>query len=108
MTATGGSNGSSAWSSTGLAPGWTRNSSASTRTWLKNHTRIRHVFIPVGACWLNLREPVAFDVGAVLVVLSAAALVDAGGRHGDGCFLRCSRRYPNSPMQPLDDPARKG
>ncbi|MEW1914339.1 transposase [Kitasatospora sp. NPDC085895] len=28
--------------------------SLSTRTWLEDHPRIRHVFIPVGACWLNL------------------------------------------------------
>ncbi|MGW2369457.1 transposase [Streptomyces sp. NPDC001667] len=27
-----------------------------TRTWLEDHPRIRHVFIPVGACWLNLQE----------------------------------------------------
>ena len=31
-------------------------SSFSTRTWLANHPRIRQVFIPVGACWLNLQE----------------------------------------------------
>ncbi|CAN3977571.1 transposase [Kitasatospora purpeofusca] len=31
-------------------------SSLSTRTWLEDHPRIRHVFIPVGACWLNLQE----------------------------------------------------
>nr|WP_329028200.1 hypothetical protein [Streptomyces sp. NBC_00690] len=30
--------------------------SLSTRTWLKDHPRVRHVFIPVGACWLNLQE----------------------------------------------------
>ena len=30
--------------------------SLSTRTWLEDHPRIRHVFIPVGACWLNLQE----------------------------------------------------
>ncbi|MCW7946982.1 transposase [Streptomyces hygroscopicus] len=32
--------------------------SVSTRTWLEAHPRIRlrHVFIPVGACWLNLQE----------------------------------------------------
>ncbi|MER7693276.1 transposase [Streptomyces sp. NPDC097610] len=30
--------------------------SLSTRTWLEEHPRIRHVFIPVGACWLNLQE----------------------------------------------------
>ncbi|WP_426570350.1 transposase [Streptomyces canus] len=30
--------------------------SVSTRTWLEDHPRIRHVFIPVGACWLNLQE----------------------------------------------------
>jgi DDE superfamily endonuclease len=31
-------------------------SSFSTRTWLADHPRIRQVFIPVGACWLNLQE----------------------------------------------------
>ena len=30
--------------------------SLATRTWLEDHPRIRHVFIPVGACWLNLQE----------------------------------------------------
>ncbi|GAA1397840.1 hypothetical protein GCM10009639_35690 [Kitasatospora putterlickiae] len=30
--------------------------SLSTRTWLEDHPRIRHVFVPVGACWLNLQE----------------------------------------------------
>jgi transposase len=30
--------------------------SASTRTWLLDHPRIRQVFIPKGACWLNLQE----------------------------------------------------
>ncbi|WP_294011115.1 transposase [Streptomyces sp.] len=30
--------------------------SLSTRTWLEDHPRIRHVFIPVGACWLSLQE----------------------------------------------------
>jgi transposase len=30
--------------------------SVSTRTWLEDHPRIRQVFIPVGACWLNLQE----------------------------------------------------
>ena len=28
----------------------------STRTWLEDHPRIHHAFIPVGACWLNLQE----------------------------------------------------
>lgn len=27
-----------------------------TRTWLEDHRRIRHVFIPAGTCWLNLQE----------------------------------------------------
>lgn len=31
--------------------------SKSTREWLVDHPRIKHVFIPVGACWLNLQEP---------------------------------------------------
>jgi hypothetical protein len=31
-------------------------SSFSTRAWLADHPRIRQVFIPVGACWLNLQE----------------------------------------------------
>ena len=30
--------------------------SVSTRTWLEDHPRIQHVFIPVSACWLNLQE----------------------------------------------------
>ena len=30
--------------------------SYATRDWLAGHPRIRHVFIPVGACWLNLQE----------------------------------------------------
>ena len=30
--------------------------SHSTRTWLVEHPRIRQVFIPKGACWLNLQE----------------------------------------------------
>ena len=30
--------------------------SYATRDWLASHPRIRHVFIPVGACWLNLQE----------------------------------------------------
>jgi transposase len=30
--------------------------SYSTRTWLLDHPRIRQVFIPKGACWLNLQE----------------------------------------------------
>jgi hypothetical protein len=32
-----------------------RNSKA-TRAWLEDHPRIRHAFIPKGACWLNLQE----------------------------------------------------
>jgi len=30
--------------------------SKSTRAWLEHHPRIRHAFIPKGACWLNLQE----------------------------------------------------
>ncbi|MFH8350447.1 transposase [Streptomyces sp. NPDC018045] len=30
--------------------------SLSTHTWLEDYPRNRHVFIPVGACWLNLQE----------------------------------------------------
>jgi hypothetical protein len=30
--------------------------SYSTRTWLADHPRIQHAFIPKGACWLNLQE----------------------------------------------------
>lgn len=30
--------------------------SVPTRAWLEGHPRIRHAFIPVGACWLNLQE----------------------------------------------------
>ena len=31
-------------------------SSLETRTWLEEHPRIHHIFIPTGACWLNLQE----------------------------------------------------
>jgi hypothetical protein len=31
-------------------------SSFSIRTWLVDHPRTQHTFIPTGACWLNLRE----------------------------------------------------
>jgi hypothetical protein len=30
--------------------------SVSTRTWLVDHPRIHHAFIPIKACWLNLAE----------------------------------------------------
>lgn len=30
--------------------------SKATRSWLEDHPRITHAFIPVGACWLNLQE----------------------------------------------------
>jgi len=30
--------------------------SAETRSWLAEHARIQHVFIPKRACWLNLQE----------------------------------------------------
>jgi DDE superfamily endonuclease len=30
--------------------------SKSTRAWLEHHPRIRHAFIPKGACWLNLQQ----------------------------------------------------
>jgi hypothetical protein len=26
------------------------------REWLEKHPRVKQVFIPVGACWLNLQE----------------------------------------------------
>ncbi|WP_217218470.1 IS630 family transposase [Deinococcus peraridilitoris] len=31
--------------------------SAPVQAWLETHPRVRHVFIPKGACWLNLIEP---------------------------------------------------
>ncbi len=30
--------------------------SKATRAWLEDHPRLRHAFIPKGACWLNLQE----------------------------------------------------
>ena len=30
--------------------------SKATRTWLQDHPRLHQVFIPKGACWLNLQE----------------------------------------------------
>ncbi|MFF2937565.1 transposase [Streptomyces mirabilis] len=35
---------------------WIVTDNLSTRTWLEDHPRIHHAFIPVGACWLNLQE----------------------------------------------------
>jgi DDE superfamily endonuclease len=49
--------------------------SRSTRTWLADHPRIQHAFIPKGACWLNLQE--------------------AGG----GCFA--TKPLPGSALPPL-------
>jgi hypothetical protein len=30
--------------------------SAQTRAWMAEHPRLHHIFIPTGACWLNLQE----------------------------------------------------
>jgi len=39
------------------APGsLSSHNSKSTRAWPEDHPRIRHAFIPRGACWLNLQE----------------------------------------------------
>jgi hypothetical protein len=42
-------------------------SSFSTRAWLAEHPRIRQVFIPKGACWLNL--------GGGMVAVNSARMV---------------------------------
>lgn len=39
-----------------IADNLSSHASFATRTWLVDHPRIRHVFIPKGACWLNLQE----------------------------------------------------
>lgn len=39
-----------------IADNLSSHNSASTRTWLADHPRISHAFIPVAACWLNLQE----------------------------------------------------
>ncbi|MFC7642736.1 transposase [Streptosporangium lutulentum] len=39
-----------------IADNLSSHDSLATRTWLADHPRIRHAFIPVGACWLNLQE----------------------------------------------------
>ena len=39
-----------------IADNLSSHSSVSTRIWLAGHPRIRQVFIPIGACWLNLQE----------------------------------------------------
>jgi hypothetical protein len=39
-----------------IADNLSSHDSLATRTWLAEHPRIRHAFIPVGACWLNLQE----------------------------------------------------
>jgi len=36
--------------------------SLTTRTWLEDHPRISHAFIPVGAPWLNLRRRMVADL----------------------------------------------
>lgn len=40
-----------------IADNLSSHTSAPVREWLAQHPRIQHVFIPVGACWLNLIEP---------------------------------------------------
>ena len=40
-----------------IADNLSSHTSAPVRDWLAQHPRIQHVFIPVGACWLNLIEP---------------------------------------------------
>lgn len=39
-----------------IADNLSSHNSVATRTWLIEHPRIRHAFIPIGACWLNLAE----------------------------------------------------
>ncbi|MCW8103024.1 transposase [Streptomyces tauricus] len=39
-----------------VADSLSSHNSVSTRTWIEDHPRIHHAFIPVGACWLNLQE----------------------------------------------------
>ncbi|MEV4189688.1 transposase [Streptosporangium canum] len=39
-----------------VADNLSSHNSVSTCTWLIDHPRIRQMFIPVGACWLNLQE----------------------------------------------------
>ncbi|MEV6726145.1 transposase [Streptomyces xanthochromogenes] len=39
-----------------IADNLSSHNSLSTRAWLADHPRIKHIFIPVGACWLNLQE----------------------------------------------------
>jgi transposase len=39
-----------------IADNLSSHDSYSTLTWLADHPRIGHVFIPKGACWLNLQE----------------------------------------------------
>jgi hypothetical protein len=38
--------------------------SAQTRSWLSEHPRLHQVFIPTGACWLNLQEGWLGSVGS--------------------------------------------
>jgi transposase len=39
-----------------IADNLSSHNSLETRTWLAEHPRLHHVFIPKGACWLNLQE----------------------------------------------------
>ncbi|MET9251091.1 IS630 family transposase [Nonomuraea sp. NPDC003709] len=39
-----------------IADNLSSHNSVATREWLAGHPRIRHAFIPIGACWLNMQE----------------------------------------------------
>lgn len=77
--------------------------SLSTRTWLHDHPRIRHVFIPVGVCWLNLQKGWwRIFRKAALAGQSFPAVAITGRASGVdkvatiGCRVRCPLRRPCS------------
>ena len=39
-----------------IADNLSSHDSAQTRAWMAEHPRLHHLFIPTGACWLNLQE----------------------------------------------------
>jgi hypothetical protein len=97
--------------------------SLATRIWLAEHPRIRHAFIPVGACWLNLAEAwwrifrhhalagVSFADGKDIdhatfiataqlnrVVISSITL-----HHGSHPFVVVSHRTPANPLNQVGE-----
>ena len=71
--------------------------SAQTRTWLAEHPRLHQVFIPKGACWLNLQEGWLGSVGG-----SSAAMLSPG--RALPTLMRLSRLLASRPLNSTGEP----